>query len=100
MIYRILVKKRRICLNIKEIDIRNTLSLEDYYETDTHWKQENLQNVVNTIQSNMNLDNNSANYVINNMGDFYGAYYGQLSSNVKPDTLYTVTNETLDKSTT
>ena len=33
-------------LNIKQIDIRDKLFLEDYYETDTHWKQENLEKVV------------------------------------------------------
>ena len=28
------------------IDLRNVLSIEDYYRTDTHWRQERLENVV------------------------------------------------------
>jgi len=78
------------------IDIWNDLKLQDYYKTDLHWKQENLSQVVATIQNNMNLENTSnISYSKNNMGDFYGTYYGQLTTNVAPDTLYTLTNNTL-----
>jgi len=85
---------------IKYIDIWNDLNLKDYYKTDLHWKQENLQKVVNTIQNNMNLERTENNYVINNMGEFYGAYYGQLASKVQPDILNTLTNETIENCTT
>ncbi len=40
---------------IKYIDIWNSLTLEDYYKTDLHWKQENLQKVINTIENSMNI---------------------------------------------
>lgn len=40
---------------MKYIDIWDILTLEDYYKTDLHWKQENLQKIVNTIQNNMNI---------------------------------------------
>lgn len=82
--------------NMKYIDIWNSLNLEDYYRTDLHWKQENLQEVVETIQNDMNLEKTNSNYEINNRGNFYGAYYGQLASKIEPDILYTLTNETLD----
>jgi len=85
---------------IKYIDIWNDLNLEDYYKTDLHWKQECLQDVVNTIQNNMNLERTENNYVINNMGEFYGAYYGQLASKVQPDILNTLTNKTIENCTT
>ena len=85
---------------IKYIDIWNDLNLKDYYKTDLHWKQENLQKVVNTIQNNMNLERTENNYVINNMGEFYGAYYGQLASKVQPDILNTLTNKTIENCTT
>lgn len=85
----------------KYIDIWNDLTLYDYYGTDLHWKQENLSKVVNTIENSMSLKNTSnIKYTKNNMGDFYGTYYGQLATNVKPDTLYTLTNETILNSTT
>lgn len=82
------------------IDIWNDLSLEDYYKTDLHWKQESLQEVISAIQDNMNLERTNSEYIINNRGEFKGAYYGQLASNVEPDILYTLTNETIKNCTT
>lgn len=37
----------------KYINIFNSLNLEDYYITDIHWKQENLQKVVDKISTEM-----------------------------------------------
>lgn len=82
------------------IDIWNNLKLDDYYKTDLHWKQESVQNVVNKIQDNMNLKRINNKYIITNRGEFKGAYYGQLTSNVEPDILYTLTNETIKNCTT
>lgn len=82
---------------MKYIDISKDLKLEDFYKTDLHWKQENLKNVVSTIQKEMNLGNTSnISYNVNESGDFYGVYYGQLGANVAPDKLYTLSNETID----
>ena len=85
---------------IKYIDILNGLELDDYYRTDLHWKQENLQDVVKIIQYGMELDDIGVNYNVENKGEFYGAYYGQLATDVAPDNLYILTNETLDACTT
>lgn len=82
------------------IDIWSDLTLDDYYRTDLHWKQENLNNVVNTLEQNMNLTSTkNVVYNINSLGDFYGTYYGQLATNVKPDTLYTLTNNIISNAT-
>ena len=35
-----------------------------------------------------------------NMGEFYGAYYGQLGVDVPPDNLYILTNDTIEDCTT
>lgn len=83
--------------NFKYIDIWNDLELEDYYKTDLHWKQESLKDVVSTIQNNMNLERTNNKYIINNEGEFYGAYYGQLASSAEPDILYILTNGTTEK---
>ena len=40
------------------IDIWGNLTLEDYYKTDIHWRQENLAEVVNTIHTNTNIPKN------------------------------------------
>lgn len=82
---------------MKYIDISKDLELKDYYKTDLHWKQENLKKVVTTIEKEMNLeDTSNIGYNANEVGDFYGVYYGQLGSNVAPDKLYTLSNQTID----
>ena len=85
---------------LKYIDIRHGLDLEDYYRTDLHWKQENLQDVVKIIQNNMGLDVTEVKYELQNKGEFYGAYYGQLATDVQPDNIYVLTNETIQNCTT
>lgn len=82
---------------MKYIDISKDLELKDYYKTDLHWKQENLKKVVTTIEKEMNLeDTSNISYNLNEVGDFYGVYYGQSGSNVAPDKLYTLSNQTID----
>ena len=85
---------------LKYIDITKGLQLEYYYRTDLHWKQENLKDVVNIIQKNMGLENVNKEYEKVDKGEFYGAYYGQLKTNVSPDELYVLTNETIENCTT
>ena len=83
------------------IDIRSGLKITDYYKTDLHWKQENLHDVVDIIQTGMNIDKGlQANYEVRNMGEFYGAYYGQLGVDVPPDNLFILTNDTIENCTT
>lgn len=83
------------------IDIENSLSLDDYYRTDLHWKQENLKKVVKTIENNMKLEDTSKiTYNKEDKGDFFGVYYGQLGANVQPDRLYTLSSETIENAIT
>lgn len=83
------------------IDIWNDLRLEDYYKTDLHWKQENLQGVVRKIQEGMKLKSTlNTRYTAKDWGDFYGTYYGQLGLNLPADKLYTLTNDVLENCTT
>lgn len=85
----------------KYIDITQGLELEDYYKTDLHWKQENLDEVVNIIKTNMGLDaSEEIEHKIINKGEFYGTYYGQFGKDLPPDELYILTNETIENCTT
>ena len=87
--------------NMKYIDIYNALTLEDYYKTDIHWRQENLSKVVNTMQIEMGLNTtNQIDYEIKEVGNFYGVYYGQLAKNIEPDKMYILTNENIENCTT
>lgn len=82
--------------DIKYIDIWKELELEDYYRTDLHWKQENLQKVVKKIQTEMKLKGEEQKYIKTDMGSFYGTYYGQLGAKIEPDEMYILTNDMIE----
>jgi len=71
------------------IDLKDALSLTDYYHTDPHWKQGNLDGVLERLHQEMELqtDFSSIAYTIKNYAPFYGAYYGQSALNLSPDTI-------------
>jgi len=83
-------------LNIKQIDIRNTLNLSDYYETDTHWKQEKLDKVIIEMSNIMNFNYKKTNYNQKIYDKFYGVYYGESAINRKPETLTYLTNDIIE----
>lgn len=84
---------------MKYIDIFNQLTLEDYYKTDTHWKQESIQDVANIILSAMGNEP-SAVYETQTLDyNFYGVYYDQLALPSEPDTIKFLTNEMLESCT-
>ena len=82
-------------LDINMIDIKDTLSLSDYYETDTHWKQERLDKVVKVLSTNMNFEYQDIKYKTNTYNKFYGVYYGESAINRKPETITYLTNDTI-----
>lgn len=73
--------------NISYFDISNSLTLGDYYKTDMHWKQENLNNVVSTIQNEMKISKREVKYEEKSLGDFYGAYYKEIDNMEKEETI-------------
>jgi len=79
------------------IDIYDKLALEDYYRTDTHWSQDKIGDVVNTIASAMGFaDHLSGKYTENKLEGFKGVYYGQSALKPTPDTLVYLTNDVLN----
>ncbi len=83
--------------HMKYIDIWEDLELTDYYRTDLHWRQENLQKVVKKIQTNMKIESiKELNDIPVNIGEFYGTYYGQLGVKVNPDEMYILINDVIE----
>lgn len=84
--------------NMEYIDIFSCLSIEDYYRTDIHWKQENLGKVFNALGEKMHFTNTFNNnlYEKKLFSSFYGSYYGQAALPVKPDELTYMTNESIE----
>lgn len=77
--------------NINYINIFDKLTLNNYYKTDTHWKEEDLFNVANTIANQMNFDITNNN-VVNTITTFKGSYAGRLSVTKDIDTIKTISN--------
>ncbi len=80
--------------DLQYIDIFQDLRLDSYYYTDSHWKQEKLQNVAKTIAQNMNF-NISENYNEQKITTFKGVYAGQLPINTKEDEIRILINNTI-----
>lgn len=79
---------------LQYIDIFQDLNLDSYYYTDSHWKQEKLQNVVKTIVENMNFTINQ-NYNEQKVATFKGVYAGQLPINTKEDEIKILVNDVI-----
>lgn len=82
--------------NVNKIDIRNIMKLSDYYETDTHWRQENLEKVLEKMDQTMKFGYTKAFYTKTTYEDFYGTYYGEAAINREPENLSYMTNTILD----
>lgn len=82
--------------DLKYIDISEDLEIDDFYKTDLHWKQENLDKVTNKLKSKIGLESNKINYEKQNLGEFYGTYYGQLGLNIEPDEMYILNNDIIE----
>ena len=77
------------------IDIFDTLKLDDYYKTDTHWSQDKLFKAVKKLAYGMGIVDKivpQSDYTVNELEGFCGVYLGQSALNVPPDTLKYLTN--------
>lgn len=83
-------------LNMTNIDIREIMKKEDYYETDTHWRQENLGKVVYEMSKIMDFDYREEYSIRNEYDSFYGVYYGESAVNRSPEKLIYLTNNTIN----
>jgi len=81
------------------VDISQTLSLEDYYYTDTHWRQERIGKVAEKLLTAMG-NTPAADYTATALErPFYGVYYGQAALPVQPETMYILESDMLDACT-
>lgn len=78
------------------ISIADLLEKEDYYKTDTHWRQEKITDVAKRLALAMGAEL-LQDYTVHTLKqDFYGVYYGQASLSVAPDTICYVTGGEID----
>ena len=83
------------------IDLTDTLDFDDFYRTDTHWKQEEILPAAAKVGQIMGR-------FVPEMGEyrktllekpFYGVYYGQAALPMEPDTICILESDALDACT-
>ncbi len=81
------------------IDIFDLLSAEDFYTTDTHWRQESILDVADRLTTAMGVSASDV-YTTHTLDTpFYGVYHGQAALPLDADTLCWLTSDTLDSCT-
>ncbi|MBQ8317933.1 MAG: hypothetical protein IJX85_06315 [Lachnospiraceae bacterium] len=78
------------------ISIMNTLSMEDYYKTDTHLRQERLAGVADFMGREMNVSVDTIYDEIKVTDDFKGVYYSQFGFPMRGEEMYYLTNSNLE----
>ena len=83
------------------VDITDTLDAEDYYRTDTHWRQENLLDTAQKLCEALGVAAPKAeDYTPTALErPFYGVYYGQAALPMEPETMYVMESDLLKECT-
>ncbi len=81
------------------VDLTDTLSLEDYYFTDTHWRQERILPAAEKLCAALGVTAPDADeYTPKTLErPFYGVYYGQAALPMKPEPLSIMRTDILDQ---
>ncbi|MGN0998015.1 MAG: DHHW family protein [Faecousia sp.] len=80
------------------VNLTDCLSAEDYYRTDTHWRQENLLDAASRLCEALGIPSpNAGDYTLHTAQEpFYGVYYGQAALPLEPDALCWLQSDLLD----
>ncbi|MGM9636993.1 MAG: DHHW family protein [Eubacteriales bacterium] len=80
------------------IDLSDCLTLEDFYKTDIHWRQECLDKSLSRLSEAMGFELFADGELTEvDAGDFYGVLYGQAAFPVGKDTMVYLTNDLLEE---
>lgn len=83
--------------SMEYLDLTKQLTLEDYYKTDTHWRQERIIKAASYLGKEMGVEIESE-YKENILNkEFYGVYAGQWAMKQEGENLIYLTNDILDK---
>jgi len=79
------------------VDLYDLLSIEDYYLTDQHWRQECITDVAQRLGDAMTGSIDAPSYTEKTVDyPFYGAYVGQSALPAEADTIHYLTNDLLE----
>lgn len=83
----------------KYIDIMDKLTIDDYYRTDSHWRQEKITAVADLLAHAMGVELSGKYDTVDTAAPFRGVYYGQSALPLAPDTLLYLENDVICKFT-
>lgn len=85
-------------LDAEAVDIAPLLTLEDYYRTDPHWRQEQLRPVAETLLRAMGtaVPETADETLCALEGEFRGSYWGKTEESLQPDVLSYLTSPGLE----
>lgn len=85
----------------ESIDLTLCLTIDDYYRTDTHWRQERLLSAAQRLCAAMDASQpQQSDYTQAPLEvPFYGVYYGQAAIPMEPETIYLMESDTLAECT-
>ena len=78
------------------IDLTGTLQIEDYYTTDSHWRQERIHKTAQALADAMGVDISQVYTENLAREDFSGVYAGQSALPLKPETMIYLTSDELN----
>ena len=79
----------------QQVDIKDQLSAQDYYRTDTHWRQEKLLGVARTLCQAMDAQWTDTYTALTLEEPFYGVYFGQAALPMEPEELVILQSDLL-----
>lgn len=84
-------------INAEKIDVASLLSIDDYYQTDSHWRQERLQAVVETLCEAMGAEAAPyESYTQHTMQGFSGVYTDHTAYSLLKENLVYLDNDVID----
>lgn len=78
------------------VDLTDSLTIDDYYRTDLHWRQENILPVAEHIAAAMGVSVEQEFTPAALERPFYGVYCGQAALPMEPDTMYLMESQLID----
>ena len=86
--------------NMEYVSIFDCLEIDDYYKTDSHWKQQNLSKVVARLGDKMGFEAMPSDfYTAEKAADFKGVYAPRLALGNISDEIICLTSEATQKAT-
>lgn len=79
------------------IDITDLLEIEDYYQTDIHWREEQIVDVAQRLGACMGVEVGEDYEQKTLENPFYGVYFGQSALNLPGEPLHYLTNPILEQ---